>query len=138
MQIATPTSAAPAIVPGLRIAAGTDRTTGAPVDVVAGRVLRTGVRDIDATGWELIRSTHDLPRMEAWGSVAFLRAGDAWTAVELLAKTTAGTEALWLTSYVQDVRVADDVTIDAVWQVSHYGGDYTDSARKEGWITPGA
>ncbi len=128
----------PAITSGMLIATAADPVSGAPVDVITGRVLRTGVRDVRETGWELIRSTHDPLTKEAWGTVAFLRAGDTWTAVELLMKTSAKTEPLWLLTHVTDARITDDVKIDAVWQVSHYGGDYTSRAQKHGWIAPPA
>lgn len=134
MQIAPAT----AITPGTRIATATDYVSGAPVDVIAGRILRTGVRDIRETGWELIRSTHDPRTSEAWGTVAFLPVGDTWTAVELLTKSPAKTERLWLVSHLSDPRIAEGVKIDAVWQVSHYGGDYTDYARDLGWLAPSA
>lgn len=141
MQLApttAPATVTSAIAPGMMIATGADSISGAPVDVIAGRVLRTGVRDIPETGWALIRSTHDPVGAEAWGAVAFLRTGDAWTAVELLTRTPEKTEPLWLTSHVRDVRIASDVQIDALWQVSHFGGDYTAQARQQGWISPTA
>ena len=37
-----------------------------------------------------------------------------------------------------DVRIAPGVQIDALWQVSHFGGDYTAQARQQGWISPTA
>ncbi len=133
-----PTPTAPtAITTGTLIARGTDRA-GAPVEIIAGRILETGVTDIRETGWDLIRATHDHPfggNGSAWGTVAFVRAGDAWTAVELLTKSAAKTEALWTPSGVTGVRVAAGVAIDAIWQVSHYGGDYSDMARE--WLAPG-
>ena len=129
MHVSTTPTATP-ITSGMHIASATDRATGAPLQIVAGRILETGVRDIAATGWELIRATHDIARGGAWGMVAFLRTGDAWTAVELLTKAPAKTERLWLHSHVSDVQLSDDVRVDAVWQVSHYGGDYTDIATE--------
>lgn len=131
MQIATAPSATP-VTPGMVIAHATDSRTSAPVDITVGQVLETDVHDIRKVGWELIQATHDIKGPGgSWGMVGFLRTGDAWTAVELLMPTAKGPEQIWVPSDVRDVQLAPGVQMDSVWQVSHYGGDYTDMAP--GW-----
>ncbi|MCW2922309.1 MAG: hypothetical protein JWL76_2183 [Thermoleophilia bacterium] len=141
MQIATTstTAATGVVTPGAVIAHATDRRTGAPIDVTVGQVLETGVRDINKAGWKLISATHDLGLDlkhggGSWGMVGFLRAGDAWTAVTLLMPTVDGPRQIWIPSDVRDVQLAPGVQMESVWQVSHYGGDYTDMAP--GWTAP--
>lgn len=137
MQIATaPTAASTSpINPGTVVAHATARDTGAPIDITVGSVLATDVRDIRSAGWDLIKATHDpVHGGGSWGMVGFLRTGDAWTAVELLMPTPTGPEQIWIPSDVRDVRLEAGVQMDSVWQVSHYGGDYSQIARD--WITP--
>jgi hypothetical protein len=106
-------------------------------DVHAGRVLRTGVKDIAKVGWELVMATHDRdPKAggpsSTWGTVGFVRNGDAWDAVELLVPERPGgpEHVMWTIHEAQAIKLAPGVQIDGVWQVSHYGGDYTASAKK--------
>ena len=110
----------------------TNTTKTFTADVHAGRVLRTGVKDIRKTGWELIQLTHaDFPSTSkgssTWGTVGFIRNGDAWDAVELLAPEHEGgpEKVMWVPSEMSELRLAPGIRLDAVWQVSHYGGDYT-------------
>lgn len=139
MQIATTPATttsvtANPVTPGTVVAHATDRRTGAPIDITVGEVLETGVRDIDKAGWKLISATHDMNGPGgSWGMVGFLRTGDAWAAVELLMPTVEGPKQIWIPSEVRDVKLATGVQMDSVWQVSHYGGDYTDMAP--GWTT---
>ena len=134
MQLA-PTTRTATIAPGTVLAtarmAGAD---GRPLDITAGRVLRTGVTDIRDAGWKLIQATHRHDGTGSWGTVGFIRTGDAWTAVELLVPTVDGPKQLWSPHQVRDVRIAPGVQLDAVWQVSDYGGDYTQFTRD--WQRP--
>ena len=117
--------------PGMRIATAIDVASGTPIEITAGRVLRSGVHDIAKTGNELLYATRrwdptQPPAVETtWGTVAFVRTGDAWTAVELLVPGTTGRHVLWSPTNVRDARIAPDVQIDALWQISDYGGDYS-------------
>ncbi len=141
MQLATATTAPAAITPGMVLATATRRDDGQQIPITAGRVLRTGVTDIRKTGWELISATHHFPGdgkpepgPSTWGTVGFFKTGDAWTAVELLEPTEQGPQVLWTPFHLADVAFVPEVKLDAVWQVSHYGGDYSEMARD--WIAP--
>ena len=138
MQIAptTPTSpSAGPITSGMVVARATALDTGAPIDITVGSVLRTDVLDSRRAGWDLNSATHDpVHGGGSWGMVGFLRTGDAWTAVELLMPTADGPKQVWTPWAVRDVQLQPGVQMDSVWQVSHYGGDYSQHAP--GWISP--
>lgn len=122
---------------GTAVIRNSDQQPGAAktftADIRAGRVLRTGVTDIAKAGWELVLATHKpfepTPSggPTTWGSVGFVRNGDAWDAVELLAPERPGGQekVMWLPSSIETLQLAPGVQFDAFWQVSHYGGDYT-------------
>lgn len=135
MQLAAPVSTSPAITPGMLVArARTTDPAATPIDITVGKVLLTNVRDIHAAGWKLISATHDPTMGGSWGMVGFLRSGDAWTAVELLMPTDKGTRQVWSPFHLRDVQLDAGIRMDAVWQVSHYGGDYSQIAPD--WISP--
>lgn len=94
-------------------------------DVVAGPVLASGLGNIQHGAMELIaRGWNGQPR-EHDGLVGFVRRGDAWDAVALLAPELPGRslKQLWSVGDLQGLRVADGVQLDAIWQISDYGYD---------------
>jgi hypothetical protein len=129
MQLATTT---PGLVLGHALLHTQGKTApGTPTlfdaDVKAGKVLATGVTDIRDAATRLIAKGWQggSMRTESWGLVGFLRNGDAWDAVELLAPAQPGAKdtQIWAQWNVQQLAVAPGVQLDAVWQVSPYGGD---------------
>lgn len=94
-------------------------------DVVAGPLLATGVTDIRRAASDLIaRGWSGLPRDNS-GLVGFVRRGDTWDAVALLAPELPGgpLRQLWSSGELQNLRLVPGVQLDAIWQVSDYGGD---------------
>ena len=95
-------------------------------DVTAGAVLATGVRDIRATAQDLIGDHWgDGPR-RTMGMVAFVRNGDAYDAVEMLAPTRPDGSAprqVWSSWNLQGFSRQAGVDIAAAWQISGYGGE---------------
>lgn len=132
----TPVAATDSVMPGTVIANAVD--DGMPVQIVAGRILRADVRDIRDAGGELMEATFRSPLNSYMGMVAFVRngAGDAWTAVELLTKGAEGASRLMSPWHVGEARFADDVQVDAMWNIGHYGGDYTSYVKS--WRAPRA
>jgi hypothetical protein len=117
MQLAT-------INPGATIARATFSTPDHgtfTTDVHAGAVIARGVTDIHEAGYQFQRDHM------SWGMVGFVRNGDVWDAVQLLAPTTPGAaeQQIWAPFNMRAFSVAPGVQLDAVWQVSDYGGDYT-------------
>lgn len=94
-------------------------------DVVAGHVVRTGVTNIQQAAMDLIASGWEGGAREHSGLVGFVRNGDAWDAVALLAPELPGgpPRQLWSLGELQALRVAPGVQLDAIWQISDYGGD---------------
>lgn len=134
MQLTTfaPTTATittPGTVIGLGRIRGWDEASRRQVefeaDVTAGPVLGTGIRDIDTAAMELIgRGWKGEPRDHS-GLVGFIRNGDAWDAVALLAPELPGgaVKQLWSVGDLQGLKLADGVELGAIWQVSDYGYD---------------
>lgn len=95
------------------------------LDFFAGKVLRSGVTNIAAAGRELLGEyfAGGATRHQDMSLVAFLRNGDAWDAVELLAAAPGATPAR--TAQPTQLHALADVPLDAVWLLSDYGGDYS-------------
>jgi hypothetical protein len=136
MQLTTLASATPrpaAIAPGSVVGVGrlnmwdADRKASVQFDanVTVGAVLRAGVRDIQTAAFDLMTDQHQHGHREYSGLVGFVRNGDAWDAVSLLAPELPGkaAKALWSVGDLQALRVADGVQLDAIWQVSDFGYD---------------
>jgi hypothetical protein len=94
-------------------------------DVVAGPVLRSGLTNIQHAAGELIARGWHGGRRDHAGLVGFIRRGDAWDAVALLAPELPGRalKQLWSVGDLQGLRLADGVQLDAIWQISDYGYD---------------
>ena len=93
--------------------------------VIAGPVLLAGVTDIQSAAMDLIgRGWNGEPRDHS-GLVGFVRNGDAWDAVALLAPELPGKplKQLWSVGELRGLKVGDGVQLDAIWQVSDYGHD---------------
>lgn len=134
----TPRPTAPTtIAPGTVIARAFDPSNGnSPVEIVTGRVLRTGVTDIRKVGWELIRSTVENPLSpEVVGVVGFARTGDTWAAIELLTSAPGRKPiGMWAPFSVENAQRVDGVNLDSLWQISNYGGDYSEQHPE--WLAP--
>ena len=132
MQLTTNAPLAP--ITGTRIGRGeiqgwdavTRQAVNFSADVTAGPVLRTGVTDIQRAAMDLIaRGWNGQPRDHS-GLVGFVRNGDTWDAVALLAPELPGASdlrQLWSVGELRGLAVAEGVQLDAIWQVSDYGGD---------------
>ncbi len=129
MQLATTTTA---VAPGTVLGNGLVRviTTGGiqfpiqkRVDITAGATILSGIRDVRAAAQELIGRTWK-DHAARTGLVGFVRKGDTFDAVEMLApRFTDGSsrQRVWAPWHVADFQPVDDLV--AVWQVSPYGGD---------------
>ncbi|MCW2922307.1 MAG: hypothetical protein JWL76_2181 [Thermoleophilia bacterium] len=94
------------------------------VDITAGATLMSGIRDVQRAAQELIRRTWEDPIGGNTGLVGFVRHGDTFDAVEMLAPTfTDGSSPrqVWAPWNIAAFRASADLA--AVWQVSPYGGD---------------
>ena len=141
MQISAPTtSPAPAAIPaGTVLGRGTvmvhtssDVQHQFPVQasITSGAVLATGIRDIRDGAMQLVRRHWEHPTGDlAAGLVAFVRNGDTWDAVAMLAPTRAhdtNRHQLWSPGDLTGFTPSTDVKIDAIWQISAYGSPVHD------------
>ncbi len=138
MQISAPSSTSTASVtaPGAVLGTGIVQavTTGGVqfyvptrVDITAGSTLLSGVKDIAAAAYQLIAATHSTPGGSTGpgtGLVGFVRNGDAYDAVQLLApRFTDGSSRrqVYAPWNIASFEPIDDLV--AVWQISHFGFD---------------
>ncbi len=132
MQLA-PTSAPTTVAPGTVLGAGVVNvtTTGGIrhqvprlVDITAGRTLMSGIRDVQAAAQQLIGDTWRDPLRGGTGLVGFVRTGDTFDAVEMLApRFTDGSSPIrvWAPWSIAAFKPVEQ--LEAVWQISPYGGD---------------
>ena len=130
-----PVGAPTAIQPGALLGRGvvsvsagpnSDERTDVLVDVTAGKVLLTGVTDVQDAAQNLIRAGWNGGDRGTHGLVAFVRNADAWDAVEMLAPTRidgGGIEQLWSPTRIGGFRAMPFIGLDAIWQISDYGFD---------------
>lgn len=126
MQVTTTIAhhAAPTTPPASPRHIGTADGQQGAIDIYAGAVLRSNVTDIDTTAREMWREYFARPLRHAhMATVGFIRNGDAWDAVELLTRDSQGAfQQAWMPS---NLRPDAGVTMDAVWLLADYGGDYS-------------
>jgi hypothetical protein len=128
MQVArtsTPIAAPTPIAPGTPLGRIVGASSAASVPVTAGATILSGVVDVREAAATLINEhwTHGAPARVS-GLVAFVRNGDAYDAVQLLAPSAAGGPApapIWMIGD-EDLRFDPAFDVSAVWQVSAYGG----------------
>ncbi len=134
MHLAAAHGSQPATVrPGTVLGTGTMKviTTGGiqhevprRVDITAGDTIMSGIRDVRRAAQSLIKRTWDDPDSGIGGLVGFVRNGDTFDAVELLAPRFAdgsSLQGIWAPWNIAGFQPVDDLV--AVWQISPYGGD---------------
>ncbi len=110
-----------------------------PMQVTAGNVLAAGITDIRAAATDLIGDHWGQGERRTTGLVAFIRNGDAFDAVEMLAPSKpdgSGVHQVWAPWNLEGFRTETGVDIAAVWQVSGYGFDA--NYGQPGSMFPGA
>lgn len=132
MQLA-PTSTPAAVTPGTVLGTGIvdvittggiQRHVPTLVNITAGATLMSGIRDVRAAAQQLIHGTWRDPLRGTTGLVGFVRNGDTFDAVEMLApRFTDGSSPtrVWAPWSIASFTPTEQLA--AVWQVSPYGGD---------------